>query len=248
MPKNKHPKRNECAPNEYRPASPHELIGPARSIAVALLAHAAEIRERPSAQLKMIFHGIFGAGKTTIAEMLAHALAAGAIDVEKINGRNLTIEVVRQWQQSSCYSSLFGGWKVKLIEEADLVPQLAQDLMLTYLDELPPHNAVIGSSNLDLATLTERFQTRFELVHVDAPSSEQLARWLVRHWQVPLATADFIAFGSCGNVRAALLDAKNFKTFGSVRRRPKAPVVVVDPAKSEAAKRAWVTMRGRSAA
>jgi hypothetical protein len=168
--------------------------------------------------------------------------------VEKINGRNLTIEVVRAWQQSSCYGSLFGGWKVKLIEEADLVPQLAQDVMLTHLDELPERNAIIGSSNLDVTTLTERFQTRFELVQVDGPDADQLADWLVRRWKVPRASANFIAAGSCGNVRAALLDANNYRTFGQVRRRPKAPTIVVDPAKSEAAKRAWTTMRGRSAA
>lgn len=162
--------------------------------------------------------------------------------------RNLTIEEVRAWQQASCYGSLFGGWKVKLIEEADLIPQLAQDLMLTHLDELPARNAIIGSSNLDLATLTERFQTRFQLVQIDGPDSSELATWLVRRWKVPRVTADFIAVGSCGNVRAALHDAKNFKIFGQVRRRPKPPVVVIDPQKSEAAKRAWSTMRNRSAA
>jgi chromosomal replication initiation ATPase DnaA len=242
MQKSRHAK-SQGTPDDYRPETPADLIGPARAIAQSLIASLPHYK-----RLKLLLCGTFGAGKTTIAQMIARQLAAGAIDIEKVNGRNLTIEVVRQWQQSSCYGSLFGGWKVKLIEEADLIPQLAQDLMLTYLDELPERTAVIGSSNLDLATLTERFQTRFELAQVDPPEADELAAWLVSKWKVPRATANFIAAGSCGNVRAALLDANSFRTFGSVRRRPKTPTVVIDPTKSEASKRAWQTMRGRKAA
>jgi hypothetical protein len=243
----KNPALRNVSPDDYRPARPSDLIGPARAIAAALLA-SLDKNCLATGRLKLLLCGAFGAGKTAIAGMIARHLAANAIDIETINGCDLSIEKVRAWMQSSCYGSLFGGWKVKLIEEADQVPQLAQTLMLTLLDELPPRNAIIGSSNLDLATLTERFQTRFELVPVDGPDASELAGWLVRKWNVPRASANFIAAGSCGNVRAALLDAKSFRTFGKVRRRPKAPVVVVDPARSASAKKAWDTMRGRGAA
>jgi hypothetical protein len=64
--------------------------------------------------------------------------------------------------------------------------------MLTYLDDLPAHNAVIGTSNLSLETLTERFQTRFQLIHLHGPSDDELARWLVKRWKVPKQTAEFM--------------------------------------------------------
>src|SRR5436305_1693115 len=113
---------------------PSELIGPARAVAKMLLAHAQKIQRNGSTYKKLLF-GQWGNGKSRIASMLARTLAANPIDIEKINGRNLTIDVVREWQQNCAYGSLFGGWKAKCIEEVDLTPPMPQDLLLPYPDD-----------------------------------------------------------------------------------------------------------------
>ena len=56
--------------------------------------------------------------------------------------------------------SLFGVYSVKIINDMDRCTRDAQDLLLSYLDRLPPGRAVIGTSNLQLDLLTESFQTR----------------------------------------------------------------------------------------
>lgn len=250
MAKQKHARKKPDSllpPDQYTPAAPRDLIGPARSIAGDLLRHTADLKRSAHGQLKLLLYGPWGDGKSTIAALISRALTAHPIDVEKINGRNVSIELVREWQRNTFYGSLFGGWKVKFIEETDLIPLLAQDLMLTFLDDLPPRNAIIGTSNLNLETLGERFQTRFRLVKVEGPGAGELSRFL-QSWPIPKATADFIALGAAGNVRAALLDAADYLTFGEIRHRPKPPVVVKDAAASARALKAWDTMRGRSAA
>jgi replication-associated recombination protein RarA len=234
-------KNEKPSADNYEPRAPRDLIGHARAVAEALLKDVTRRR----GNLKLLFHGAPGNGKTSIANIIARAIAAHKIDIESLNGRNVTIELIRQWQLDVHYGSLFGGWKVKVINEVDLVAPVAQDLMLTYLDELPPQTAVIAASNQNVAALTERFQTRFRLIEVRSPRTCDVSRFLQR-WRVPKRQADFIAGCAAGNVRAALLDASDFLTFGECNKpRPKTPVVLKDPVRQEASKRAWQTMRER---
>ena len=112
----------------------------------------------------------------------------------------------------SCLStgSLFGVYSVKIINELDRCTRDAQDLLLSYLDRLPPGRAVIGTSNLQLDLLTERFQTRFQSIKLGAPTTEEIADLLRRHWPVDEATALRIAVGSGGCVRATLADLESW--------------------------------------
>jgi hypothetical protein len=146
--------------------------------------------------------------------MIAETLASHPLEIERTNGRNVTIEVVREWQMQSAYRSLFGGWTIKIINELDLVPMAAQELMLSYLDELRPRTAIIGTSNEDTGTLSERFKSRFQLAKVSPPDQSDLSRWLVKRWKLPRSAADWIALSSCGNVREALLQTASFLQFG----------------------------------
>jgi hypothetical protein len=63
-----------------------------------------------------------------------------------------------------------------------------------------------GTTNLDLGSLTERFQTRFQLIRLQPPSNEVLAAFLARRWGAPISTTRMIAAGAAGNVRAAMAD------------------------------------------
>ena len=209
-------------PADFRAQSPAELLGTAGRIAAAVMTHAAEIRHDPGAILKVLFYGPPGTGKTTIANMVA------------------------TWQKNNCYGSLFGGWKVKILNEADLVPMAAQDVMLTYMDELAPRTAVIGTSNEDVATLSTRFKSRFQCIRVAPPTGRQIANWLRKKFRVARQGADWIAETCCGNVRQALLDASSLTITGCLPEKiePQTPKCA---SRSEAALRAWDTMRQRKA-
>ncbi|MCF7730253.1 MAG: hypothetical protein K9N23_01135 [Akkermansiaceae bacterium] len=51
-------------------------------------------------------------------------------------------------------------------------------MLLTYLDRMKPGHAFLGTTNLDVASLTERFQTRFQPVRLQPPENEVLAAFL----------------------------------------------------------------------
>jgi len=199
-------------PNEFAPACPDDLLAPASALAVRSIVHAKRIKTDPKAHFKVCYFGPRGTGKTSLVNMVADTLANHPTDIQRINGRNVTIEVVREWQIGSHY--LFGGWQVKIINELDLVPMAAQELMLSYLDELPPRFAIIGTSNEDASTLSERFMSRFQAVKVSSPDQTTLKRWLIRKWKLPKSAADWIALSSCGDVRAALNQATSYLQFG----------------------------------
>ncbi|MFZ3376507.1 MAG: AAA family ATPase [Chthoniobacterales bacterium] len=112
--------RNQ-SPDNYEPESPADLIGEARKIGEAILKQIRGVNGA-APTFKFMLHGQPGAGKTSIAKMIAREIAADKIDIESINGRNIDSETVREWHRNAAYGSLFGGWKVKLINEADLIP------------------------------------------------------------------------------------------------------------------------------
>jgi hypothetical protein len=109
---------------------------------------------------------------------------------------------------------LFGVWSIKVVNELDRCSKDAQDLLLTYLDRMRPGHAFLGTTNLDLGSLTERFQTRFQSVRLQAPENEVLAAFLANRWSAPIIITRQIAEGSQGNVRAALADLEMWLGYG----------------------------------
>jgi MoxR-like ATPase len=164
--------------------------------------------------MKLLLYGPPGVGKTSVVELVAMQLAGTALAIEDYNGREVTVDVVRQWMTQLPYGSLFAPWSVKIVNELDRCSREAQDLLLTYLDRLPPGRAFLGTSNLQLDLqldlLTERFQTRFQAIKLLPPSTEEQAEFLSTRWAVPAVTASQIAVGSGGCVRAALADLESY--------------------------------------
>ena len=239
----------KLSPDQFKPQAADQLIGLPAASATALLRHALNLKSKPDPTLKLMLYGEPGCGKTTIAELLAEALAGHRTDIESVNGRNLTIEVVRQWQSDARYISLFNGWKVKIINEADIIPGFAQDLMLSYLDELPGRTAVIATSNEYMENLSDRFATRFGRVKIDSPTEEEIQSFLRNRWHLKKEPAAFIAQGCNGNVRDALMRAANYLAIGTLDTQPpRTAKPAPSSSGSEAALKSWDTRRRNATA
>ena len=197
-------------PLAWRPTGPDDLCGPAATVANRLVTKARNLRANPAVPVKILLYGPPGVGKTSIADMVATELSGCPLAVEEFNGRLVTVDVVKHWMAGLGTLSLFGVYSVRIINEMDRCTREAQDLLLSYLDRLPPGRAVIGTSNLQLDLLTERFQTRFQSIKLAAPSTEEIAAMLRHHWPVNEATSLRIAVGSGGCVRAALADLESW--------------------------------------
>ncbi len=197
---------------------PTQLIGPAAKLA-DLFARTLE----DASNVKLLFTGQPGTGKTHLANQLAATLTGdgGRYAIESVNGRKLSIHVVADWQRMVATSCMFGtGWRVFVCNEVDTCPADSQDLLLTFLDELPANCAFIATSNLELDRLTPRFVSRLQRHEVAAPEPEEIARLLVEQEGVPALVAQQIAFLCSGCVRAALLDAAAWRNEASAKTKP----------------------------
>lgn len=203
------PRHLTTLPSQWRPAGLDELIGPAGQIGRMLTASIANLDADPTARAKFLFYGTPGSGKTELGTFMCQAIGKHALAIERVSGVECTVDVVRQWKREAPMGSLFGDYKVKFIQEVDVVPRTAQDLLLEYMDMLPPRTGVICTSNLQIDLLQERFQTRMRVLKVlGAPDHEVAA--LLAHWGLSPEHCRHLGFSCGGNVRAALQDADNF--------------------------------------
>lgn len=198
------------SPSSFSPAKASQFIGPAAKVAGLMSAKADRLREAADGTLKVLFYGPPGVGKTALAWLTARRLSGHHLAIEHVNGKEVTLETVRRWMDELPVCSLFGDWQVKVVDELDRCSRDAQDLLLTYLDRLPATRAFIGTSNLQLDLLQERFQTRLQQFRIDNPESDDIANFLRARFALDAEDAHRIAVGCGGNVRAALLDAESF--------------------------------------
>ena len=200
------PKSRTVPPTCFVPSCPADFVGQVGKVAAVLLRKAERLRANPDQPLKLLISGAPGIGKTSLVNLIARTLAHHPAAIEDVNGREVGLDLARDWTRHLGYGSIFGSWSIKVVNELDRCSKDAQDLLLTYLDRMKPGQAVLGTTNLDLGSLTERFQTRFQSVRLQAPENEVLAAFLARRWPAPITITRQIAEGSQGNVRAALAD------------------------------------------
>lgn len=199
------------------------LFGPAASILEAARALAA--KRNP---LTLLFDGDPGIGKTELANALALELSSSPFAIETLNGQSVGVDLVREWRERSRFGNLFSRWTVKRIDELDQMSSSAMAEMLTFLDTLPPHHAVIATTNefAKLRQLTKgRLESRFIRLPVDAPSAQETARELVARYRISQTQANAIARGSVPdglldgcNVRAAFHDAEALVAVQAARK------------------------------
>jgi len=193
-------------PTCFVPSCPADFVGQASMVAEKLLKKAERFRTTPDQPLKLLISGAPGIGKTSLANLIARTLCSHPAAIEDINGREVGLDLAREWTRGLAYGSLFGPWSVKVVNELDRCSKDAQDMLLTYLDRMPAGHAFLGTTNLDIGSLTERFQTRFQSIRLQPPANEALAQFLARRWGAPISITRKIAEGAKGNVRAAMGD------------------------------------------
>ena len=200
------PRKPPVPPTCFVPSCPADFVGQAGKVAEVLLRKAERLKANSNQPLKLLISGAPGIGKTSLVNLIARTLANHPAAIEDVNGREVGLDVAREWTRSLAYASMFGPWSIKVVNELDRCSKDAQDMLLTYLDRMRPGHAFLGTTNLDLTSLTERFQTRFQSVRLQPPEIESLAAFLARRWGAPISITRQIAEGAKGNVRAAMAD------------------------------------------
>jgi len=196
-------------PSAYKPRVPDDFIGPAQKTA-HVIDRLLATSMPTGAPIKLLLLGRPGLGKTALANYFMARLNCDRWHTTVLNGTQVKIELVEELAVSLRYRELFGQYRVIRIEEVDKVPVVAQARLLTLLDELPDHSAVVCTSNCAVSDLEDRFQSRFLLFELAPPTSEEIETLLHKlATSLPTSVVQQIATFACGNVRQALLDADN---------------------------------------
>jgi len=103
----------------------------------ALIKSLARMCEDDSAHA-FLFHGPSGCGKTTLARIVASHLGCTNI-VEIDAATNTGIDDMKQVATSARYSSMGGGRKMVIVDEAHGLSKKAWDSLLKIIEEPPPH-------------------------------------------------------------------------------------------------------------
>jgi hypothetical protein len=184
------------------------LIGPAVQTLAFLQAL---LKRKPT--LAALLHGTPGSGKSHLLDKLALELvgagserngvgACGGMErrehpaIEHVNGQSLTVDIVRDWREKSCYGNLFSKWTIKRVDEFDKASPAARAEVLTLLDYLKPHQLILATTN-DYAALrgdgNRRLESRFKCAEVNGPSAQEASAYLVTRFDIPAGIAHEIA-------------------------------------------------------
>ena len=211
--------------------------------------------------------GPSGLGKTTMVLAL-HQQIGGSL--HHIPSRKCDMATVAEVIRSCHYRPMIGDWHIVLVDEGDKMTLPAQLSFLSVLDSTaaPPDTIFFFTANSTKA-LEDRFRSRCRMVRFTNEGLEgQAEKLLARIWrkETKAAAPDFAAIlrESGYNIRTALMALETEVIAPSSPEDRKAaaeeavrdaPIVVMgDEAqrRSDAAKRAWITIRanraGRSAA
>jgi DNA polymerase III delta prime subunit len=185
--------------------NPDELIGRAGKLVEV---QRRKIRSGRASIIRLLLHGPPGCGKSAALRMIAAELTGEGYQVSHLSACEITADMVRGWIDESHYKR--DGWRVYWIEECDAINPTAEVLMLQFLDKLPAHTAVLCTSNY-ADKLTDRFQSRLQVVEIARPSTQEIDKLLKRRFGDCYSSV--IAHSCKGDLRAALNDAQAYLDY-----------------------------------
>lgn len=198
------------------PTQPSEFIGKTQRIAKVLWRKADIFLANPKATDDLLniekcwlFLGPPGCGKSRLAKLLANRFCHESMQ-DHINGRSLTLDVVRHWYSQRGFLPMAGDFHVKLVDEIDGATPAACDDIRTWLACLPKRTIVLATTNKPLEALQEQLQSRFQQWPFESIPTADICAHLINTIRLPAEKAKDIAEGVEGNVRAALADAASY--------------------------------------
>lgn len=159
---------------KYRPRLLADLFG--QGAAAYQLQSFAEV-PYPTA---FLFHGDTGTGKTSAALALGNELGVNPDwSLTRIASGTMDAEAAEVALKGLRYAAPGGGWKLVVVDEADLMSPKAKQLWLSILEDLPARSVIAFTTN-HLEKFEQRFRDRCEVVRFEsaAPLLMQDARAL----------------------------------------------------------------------
>ena len=110
------PRKAMPPPTCFVPSCPADFVGQAGKVAEVLIRKAERLKANPNQPLKLLISGAPGIGKTSLVNLIARTLASHPAVIEDVNGREVGLDVAREWTRSLAYASMFGPWSVKVVK------------------------------------------------------------------------------------------------------------------------------------
>jgi len=192
---------------------PEEFIGSAGQVARVLFAKARRFNENPDAwncdplDRCWLFTGAPGLGKSSLAQALALQIAGSPFAIDQVNGQSWSVDVVRRWRDSSAYLPLYGNNWARQIDEIDAASPAAANEARSYLDNLPPHNVIIATTNVPARQLQPQLASRFKVYNFTPVPTAEIVSWLMQTLEITAELAHQAADSAAGNVREAKANA-----------------------------------------
>ena len=130
---------------KYRPRQLEDFIGQPKSIAAIK-----RIMSRPDWDRDAFWiQGPSGTGKTSLAWIVANQVAHD-FDIIELDGDKCSVQAVREIAQNISLCSMFGKWRVWIVNEAHAMSRQAVQAWLTLLERLPAMRLVIFTTTQSL--------------------------------------------------------------------------------------------------
>lgn len=130
--------------------------------------------KKPGKPHSILFTGISGGGKTTLARIVAHELGCEAADYKEMDSASYRgIDAIRRLRQEAKLKPMSGGVKVYLLDEAHQLTGDAQNALLKLLEE-GPRFAYFLLATTDPDKLKETIKTRCAQYEVQALKRNQI--------------------------------------------------------------------------
>ena len=250
---------------KYRPSRIDDFIGLARPKAILN-----QFLRKPY-EGAFLFVGSSGTGKTAFADAIAAALPG---ELHPIPSQTCDKESVMELRHKCAYFPMRGRWHCPRIDECDSMSHAAQNAFLSILDgTFPCKDTVFLFTANELTNLRPRFLSRTRVIEFTTDGMEdQGAALLEKIYNIEapgsIIKPDYrqLMIDAKNNVREALMNLEleilSPTPIGDRKKKPvessSVPHLVeprltnkkdgtVDPFRSEACKRAWITIRANRA-